>query len=83
MNPTIDYSSLSVSLNVCLSICLQDHSKNNESINLKHGHIVVESMWKLLGRAQQWALSDKGQGQFSTRQTVKSYISGSVTCSKL
>ena len=34
---TIEYSSLSV----CLSVCVHDNSKNNGSINLKLEHIVV------------------------------------------
>ena len=34
---TIEYSSLSV----CLSVCVHDNSKNNGSIHLKLEHIVV------------------------------------------
>ena len=38
---TIEYSSLSVCLFVCLSVFVHDNSKNNGSIHLKLEHIVV------------------------------------------
>ena len=38
---TIEYSSPSVCLYVCLSVCVHDNSKNNGSSDLKLEHIVV------------------------------------------
>ena len=38
---TIEYSSPSVCLCVCLSVFVHDNSKNNDSIHLKLEHIVV------------------------------------------
>ena len=38
---TIEYSSLSVCLCVCLSACVHDNSKDNGSIDVKLEHTVV------------------------------------------
>ena len=38
---TIEYSSPSVCLSVCLLVCVHDNSKSNGSIDLKLEHIVV------------------------------------------
>ena len=41
LTATIEYSSPSVCLCVCVSVCNHDNSKNNGSIHLKLEHIVV------------------------------------------